>query len=64
MAPILQEQQKWTATIGYKPKQQYEHPPARPAQPQPPPKIIIIHPNSAAPQLELTQEDIREVLDD
>jgi hypothetical protein len=63
MTSILQEQQEWMATMSYEPEQQYKHPPARPAQPQLLPKIIV-HPNSVAAQLKLTQEEIMEVLED
>ena len=59
MAPILQEQQELMATISYEPKQQYEHPPAKHAQP--PPKLYI-HPNSTVARLRLTPEEIGEVL--
>jgi len=62
MAPILQEQQELMATMSYEPEQQYEHPPTECAQPHADP--YFVHPNSAAAQLGLTPEEIREVVDE
>jgi hypothetical protein len=63
LAPILKEQQEFLDTVSYEPKQ-YKHPLAECAQPLLHNLDIIIHPNSAAAQLELTTEKIAEVLED
>ena len=62
MAPIPQEQQELMATMSYEPKWRYEHPPMEYAQPHADP--YFVHPNSAAAQLGLTPEEIREVVEE